>query len=85
MFALGARTLLLDARRAAGQLGAFEATRAAASCLGSVGEAFGSADPFGSYAGFSELSKVILSTLMVLGRVEIVPIVVLFTRSFWRR
>lgn len=85
VFALGALSLLLDARRVGGQLGAFEALGAAASCLGNVGPAFGSAGPFGSYAGFTDLSKVMLSLLMLLGRVEIVPIAVLFTRSFWRR
>jgi trk system potassium uptake protein len=85
VFALGALSLVLDARRVGGQLGAFEALGAAASCLGNVGPAFGSAGPFGSYAGFSDLSKVMLSILMLLGRVEIVPIAVLFTRSYWRR
>ncbi|HET6864421.1 MAG TPA: TrkH family potassium uptake protein [Solirubrobacteraceae bacterium] len=85
VFALGALSLLLDARRVGGQLGAFEALGAAASCLGNVGPAFGSAGPFGSYAAFSDLSKVMLSILMLLGRVEIVPIAVLFTRSYWRR
>ncbi|MGH3397397.1 MAG: TrkH family potassium uptake protein [Streptosporangiaceae bacterium] len=85
VFALGAISLLLDSRRVGGQLGAFEALGAAASCLGNVGPAFGSAGPFGSYASFTDLSKVMLTFLMLLGRVEIVPIVVLFTRSFWRR
>jgi trk system potassium uptake protein len=84
VFALGALTLLLDTRRVGGQLGAFDALGAAAACLGNVGQAFGSAGPFGSYAGFSDLSKVMLSILMLLGRVEIVPILVVFTRSFWR-
>ena len=36
VFALGALSLLLDARRVAGQLGAFEALGAAASCLGNT-------------------------------------------------
>lgn len=85
VFALGALSLVLDTRRVGGQLGAFEALGAAASCLGNVGPAFGSAGPFGSYADFSDLSKVMLSILMLLGRVEIVPVAVLFTRSFWRR
>jgi trk system potassium uptake protein TrkH len=85
VFALGALSLVLDAGGVGGQLGAFEALGAAASCLGNVGPAFGSAGPFGSYAGFTDLSKVMLSILMLLGRVEIVPIAVLFTRSFWRR
>jgi trk system potassium uptake protein TrkH len=85
VFALGALSLVFDARRVGGQLGAFEALGAAASCLGNVGPAFGSAGPFGSYAAFTDLSKVMLSLLMLLGRVEIVPIAVLFTRSYWRR
>ncbi|MGH2867316.1 MAG: TrkH family potassium uptake protein [Solirubrobacteraceae bacterium] len=84
VFALGALSLVLDARRVGGQLGAFEALGASASCLGNVGAAFGSAGPFGSYAGFSDLSKVMLSILMLLGRVEIVPLAVLCTRSYWR-
>ena len=85
VFAVGVLSLVLDARRTGGQLGAFEALGAAASCLGNVGPAFGSADVFGSYAGFTDLAKVMLTILMLLGRVEIVPIAVLFTRSFWRR
>ncbi|HEU5355404.1 MAG TPA: TrkH family potassium uptake protein, partial [Actinocrinis sp.] len=48
VFALGALSLVLDARRTGGQFGAFEALGAAASCLGNVGPAFGSAGPFGS-------------------------------------
>ncbi|MEO8966374.1 MAG: hypothetical protein ABI355_02155, partial [Solirubrobacteraceae bacterium] len=44
----------------------------------------GEPGPFGSYAGFSDPSKVMLSILMLLGRVEIVPITVLCKRSYWR-
>jgi trk system potassium uptake protein TrkH len=83
-FAVGAMLLLLDARRTGGELGAFQAIGASAACLGNVGPAFGEAGPFGSYAGFSNLSTGFLSALMILGRVEIVPIVVLLTRTFWR-
>jgi trk system potassium uptake protein len=82
--AVGALLLQLDARRAGPELGAFEALGASAACLGNVGPAFGSAGPFGSYAGFSDLSTVILTSLMCLGRVEIVPIVLLLTRTYWR-
>ncbi|HET6550954.1 MAG TPA: potassium transporter TrkG, partial [Solirubrobacter sp.] len=84
VFAAGALALLLDARRVGGELGGFEALGAAAACLGNVGPAFGAAGPFGSYAGFSDLSTAVLTALMVLGRVEIVPIAVLLTRTFWR-
>lgn len=84
VLAVGAMALQLDALRAGSELGAFDALATAAACLGNVGPAFGRAGPFGSYAGFSDLSTVILTGLMCLGRVEIVPIAVLVTRTYWR-
>jgi trk system potassium uptake protein TrkH len=84
VFALGSLGLLVDAQRSDQGVSAFEAIGAAAACLGNVGPAFGFAGPMGSYAGFSDVSKGILSTLMWLGRIEIVPVVVLLTRSYWR-
>jgi trk system potassium uptake protein TrkH len=84
LFALGALALVIDARRAGAELADFEAIGAAAACLGNVGPAFGFAGPFGSYEPFSDLSTAVLSALMWLGRLEILPAVVLFTRSYWR-
>jgi trk system potassium uptake protein TrkH len=84
VFALGALGLVLDARRVDGEVAAFEAIGAAAACLGNVGPSFGFAGPFGSYEPFSNLSTGILATLMWLGRLEIVPVAVLFMRSYWR-
>ena len=83
-FALGTLALLLDARRGGTPLAAFEAIGASAACLGNVGAAFGFAGPFGSYEPFSNLSTVVLTLLMWLGRVEIIPIAVLLARSYWR-
>ena len=37
------------------------------------------------FAAFSDLSKVVLSACMVIGRLEIFPILVLFSRRAWRR
>ena len=84
IFALGALGLVIDARRADAEVAAFEAIGAAAACLGNVGPAFGFAGPFGSYEPFSDLSTGILAALMWLGRLEIIPVVVLFMRSYWR-
>jgi len=84
IFALGALGLVVDARRVGAELAAFEAIGAAAACLGNVGPAFGFAGPFGSYEPFSDLSTGILAGLMWLGRLEIVPVVVLLTRNYWR-
>jgi len=83
-FALGTIALLIDARAAGTELAAFEAIGASAACIGNVGAAFGFAGPFGSYEPFSDLSTVVLTGLMWLGRVEIIPIAVLLGRSYWR-
>jgi trk system potassium uptake protein len=84
IFALGTLGLLIDARRGEVEVATFEAIGAAAACLGNVGPAFGFAGPFGSYEPFGDLSTAILSVLMWLGRLEIVPVVVLLMRSYWR-
>ncbi len=84
LFALGALGLVVDARRAAIDVQSFDALGAAAACLGNVGPAFGFAGPFGSYAPFSDLSTVVLTGLMWLGRLEIIPVAVLLTRGYWR-
>lgn len=84
VFAFGALGLVIDSERSGGTLTPFEAIGAAAACIGNVGPAFGFAGPYGSYADFSNLSTGILTALMWLGRVEIVPVAVLLTRSFWR-
>ncbi|MBS1676440.1 MAG: TrkH family potassium uptake protein [Actinobacteria bacterium] len=83
-FALGSLGLVIVATRAHTGIDVFEAIGASASCLGNVGAAFGFAGPFGSYAPFSTSAKLILTAQMWLGRVEIIPVLVLFTRSFWR-
>jgi trk system potassium uptake protein len=84
IFVLGAVALVLDATRAQVDISTFEAIGAAAACLGNVGPAFGFAGPYGSYAPVSDVSTVILALLMWLGRLEIIPVAVLLTRSYWR-
>jgi trk system potassium uptake protein TrkH len=83
-FALGTLALLIDARRGGTELAVFEAIGASAACVGNVGAAFGFAGPFGSYEPFSDVSTVVLTLLMWLGRVEIIPVAVLLGRSYWR-
>jgi trk system potassium uptake protein TrkH len=83
-FALGALVLVADAARTGLDLTAFEAIASAATAVGNVGPAVGVAGPMGSYEPYSDLSTIVLTALMWLGRLEIVPIVVLFTRAYWR-
>jgi len=84
VLALGTLGLVVDSARAGVTVEPFEAIAAAASTLGGVGPAVGFAGPLGSYEPFSDLSKGIMILLMWLGRLEIIPIAVLLTRSYWR-
>jgi trk system potassium uptake protein TrkH len=83
-FVVGAFALAIDATRSGVEATVLDTLGAAAACLGNIGPAFGPVGPFGSYAEVSDFGKGVLTALMVLGRVEIIPIVVLLTRSYWR-
>lgn len=83
-FAIGSMLLVIDAQRVDLGLSAFEAIGAAAATLGNVGPSFGFSGPFGSYEPFSDFSTGVLIGLMWLGRLEILPVAVLLTRSYWR-
>jgi trk system potassium uptake protein len=84
IFVAGSLALLIESHRAGVDLAPFEAIAAAATTLGNVGPAFGFAGPMGSFDPFSDLSKAIMIVLMWVGRLELIPVVVLFTRSYWR-
>ncbi len=53
------------------------------SCFNNIGPALGAAGPAGSYAGYSQLSKVVLSLAMLLGRLEIFPLLLTLWPSTW--
>jgi trk system potassium uptake protein len=82
--AAGTVVVLVDSSLRGIDLTAFEALAAAASLLGGVGPGLGFAGPMGSFEPFSDLSTIVLTALMYLGRLEIVPVLVLFTASHWR-
>ena len=60
-------------------------TTAVAATLGNVGPGFGIVGPMGNYSAFSDLSKIILSLCMIIGRLEIYPILLLGIPSFWKK
>ena len=84
LFIAGAAGLAIESARLGEGLTPFEAIAAAATTLGNVGPAFGFAGPFGSFEPFSDASKAIMILLMWAGRLEIIPVAVLLTRSYWR-
>lgn len=57
---------------------------ASASAMGNVGPALGGVGPTSTYASLGADSKVLLSLLMVVGRLEIYPVVMLLTHRWWR-
>ena len=55
-----------------------------ATCMAGIGPGLGTVGPMNNYAHISALSKIILSLLMITGRLEIITGFVLFSRSFWK-
>ena len=58
---------------------------AAVSCFNNVGPIFGDAAAVGGFAAYSPLSKIVLSLAMLLGRLEIFPLLLCFSPSMWRK
>jgi trk system potassium uptake protein TrkH len=58
---------------------------AVASSLGNVGPGLGDVGPTGNYLGLPAASKWVLSWLMIVGRLEILPILILFNPEVWRK
>ncbi|NHX38125.1 MULTISPECIES: TrkH family potassium uptake protein [Haloarcula] len=84
-FILGTVLLVADGERAGAPITEFEALSAAASMFFNIGPAFGQAGPYGTYEGFAQSSKVLMILLMWVGRIEIVPVLVMLTPTFWTR
>jgi len=53
--------------------------------MGGVGPGIGAVGPASSYADIHEVGKLILSFLMLIGRLELTTVLILFTRLFWER
>lgn len=74
----------IDANLAEG-LDLVTATSAVAASIGNIGPGLGEVGPAANYANLPELAKWMLSGLMIVGRLEIFPVLVLFTPDLWRR
>ncbi len=55
------------------------------SCLSNMGPGMGLVGPAGNYSIFSDLSKITMTLAMLLGRLEIFPMLVLFSPSTWKK
>lgn len=58
---------------------------AIAATLNNTGPGFSMVGPAGNYAAFSPLSKIVLSFIMIAGRLELFPIMLLLFPNAWKR
>jgi trk system potassium uptake protein TrkH len=83
-WAVGAGVIAIDSAITGAELGTLDALAASATAIGNVGPAFGVTGPMGSFATIGDVSKITMIGLMWAGRLELVPVVVLLTRHYWR-
>ncbi len=76
--------IVVDAARAGNGVTEFEAMGAAASIFLNIGPAFERAGPMNNYAGFSATTRTVMIVMMWVGRIEIIPVLVLLTPAFWK-
>jgi trk system potassium uptake protein TrkH len=65
--------------------GFFSNFSASLACISNIGPAFEAVGPYASYVAYSPLSKLVLSFAMLLGRLEILPVLILFSPKTWKR
>ena len=57
---------------------------AVGACLANIGPGLGSTGPSTNYSHVPDLGKWVLSTVMLLGRLELFTVLILFSPSFWK-
>jgi trk system potassium uptake protein TrkH len=58
---------------------------ATAACFNNIGPGFGAVGPLASFADYSGFSKIVLSFAMLLGRLEIFPLIIAFYPATWSK
>lgn len=57
----------------------------AISAISNIGPAFEAIGPYSSFAYYSDFSKIVLSFIMLVGRLEILPVLILFSPKTWKK
>lgn len=65
--------------------GFFSNFSAVLTCISNVGPAFEAVGPYSNFANYSEFSKIVLTFTMMLGRLEILPVLILFNKRTWKK
>ena len=77
-------TLILSLDSFAGK-DMFTHLSASITCIGNVGPGFNMVGPSFDFSGYNEISKCVLSIVMLAGRLEIFPLLILLRPRTWRR
>lgn len=78
-------TIVSDAGAYDVEHGFFSNFSAILACICNIGPGFEAVGPYASYAGYSDFSKIVLTLTMLLGRLEILPVLILFNRRTWKK
>lgn len=65
--------------------GFFSNFSAVLTCISNVGPALEAVGPYSSFAGYNGFSTIVLTFTMMLGRLEILPVLILFNRRTWTK
>jgi trk system potassium uptake protein TrkH len=85
IFLVGALAIAVDgARVGEDTVTPIVAITASAATVGNIGPGLGAVGPMENYEFFRRPSKILMIGLMWLGRLEIIPVLVLLTRDYWR-
>lgn len=78
-------TVVSDAGTYQVEHGFFSNFSAVLACISNIGPAFEAVGPYSNYAGYSDFSLILLNLVMLLGRLEIFPVLILFNRRTWKK
>ena len=78
-------TVVSDAGTYTVEHGFFSNFSAALACISNIGPGFEAVGPYASFAGYSVFSKIILILTMMIGRLEILPVLILFSPKTWKK
>jgi trk system potassium uptake protein len=85
MLIYGATTIVLTLLLLASGLDLITAASAAVASVNNLGPGLGSVGPAGNFQSLSDFQTWVCTVAMLLGRVELLSILVLFTPQFWRK
>lgn len=85
VFAVGTLSLGMVAMWAGSDLSIVTTASAVAASLGNIGPGLEGVGPTQNFAIIPDVGKWLLAVIMIIGRLEILPVLMLFSREAWRR